>query len=257
MTTRVNGRAISDYKDFDVRETGLAVPRAEPLYVPAISNGYAPDGFIVDDSLLLYLPLYGLKGSKFKTVDRYQLTCEVSDALWQPKGRLFDGDDFISLGSPTHLESLAQKTVILWAKVPAGTGSARTLYYGGYWDNPYGDYIFGRDSDNDIDIRVRNNSGALTFHRVTNSVGVWLMLAYTYNGSKVRYFKNGAYLGGSEDSLTGTIESTAANYNLGRRSSGGGSEYFAGEEGELWIYGKGLPDKAILQTFNVTSWRYQ
>lgn len=158
--------------------------------------------------------------------------------------------DYVDLGSPGSLENYTAKTVLLWCKVGSGTGSTRTLYYGGYWDNPYGDYIYGRDSDDDVDIRLRNTGGTFVFHKVTNDVDTWMMLGYSWNGTHVRYYKNGAYLAGSEDAFTGTLSCNATNINFGRRSSGAGSEYFDGLIDEASIYSRALSASEILALYN-------
>jgi len=120
----VNGRAIEHYKNFEVRETGLAIPKAEPLYIPAISNGYAPNDFIVDSSLVLYLPLYLLKGSKFKSVDAYKRTATVTGAVWGPTGRLFDGTGEITPASPIVLADDTPWTIVFWLHPTEETGTA-------------------------------------------------------------------------------------------------------------------------------------
>lgn len=247
METIVNGRALGHYKDVDVRETGLAVPKAEPLYVPAISNGYAPDDFIVDDSLVFFAPLYSLRGSKFKTGGRVINTGTVTGALWRPNGRYFDAVNdkitfgSINLGTPSTLE--------LWIK-PAGTGSQswtsawelnrNALRYhnsrfffgdigGAYMQTTPGiliadvwQHIVGVDVDN-------NSDNALVYVDLT---------PYTQDGG-----------------IGGTFNLKWDDFQIGENFAG--TQDYGGLIGEIRGYRRALSLADLTQNRNATIWRYQ
>jgi len=56
----------------------------------ASHNGYDPYGFSTN-GLVLYLPLWALKGTAFRSVDAYRHTCTVTGTTWGPTGRYYDG----------------------------------------------------------------------------------------------------------------------------------------------------------------------
>lgn len=64
----------------------------------------APEGFIFDPSLVLYLPLYRLDGASFMSRDAYGHLCTVTGAVWTLQGRILDGDDYISGGTSSTLD---------------------------------------------------------------------------------------------------------------------------------------------------------
>ncbi len=61
-------------------------------------NGLDPYGFSTD-KLLLYLPLWALRDSAFKSVDAFMTTATVTGATWQPNGRLFVANHYVSIPS--------------------------------------------------------------------------------------------------------------------------------------------------------------
>ena len=65
----------------------------------------APNGFISDPSLVLYLPLYQLDGTAITSKDAYGHLCSVTGVTWRPDGRCFDGvDDEIDCGNGSSIQ---------------------------------------------------------------------------------------------------------------------------------------------------------
>lgn len=273
---RVNGRALEDYKRFEVRETGLAVPQAEPLYVPAVSNGYAPDDFIIDSSLLLYLPLYLLKGSKFKSVDRSKHSCIVTGALWGPDGRALDGDDYITLplvitsamwqgtsdftlgfvAKTTRFTTTNQIILALGQTVEGwsyGTIGLRYFQIGGVWRNrlSLGVREFTHKADNRWATDDDTNLSDDTLYRVVvvNSSGT------------VAMYINGVSLGVVNE-LTGDISGTLGNTKtlIGCRSfdtTETWDSFLNGTVRVLWLYDRALSATEVSHNDNVILWRCQ
>ncbi|KKM86238.1 hypothetical protein LCGC14_1281090 [marine sediment metagenome] len=269
MRHRVNGREIEDYQRFDVMDTGLAIPRAESLYVPAISNGIGPSDFIVDDDLVMYAPLYRLRASKFKTVDRYRATGTVTGALWRPNGRLSDSVD--------------DRTLI------ADHAAIQNIFDGGgtlmSWINPASD---GEDNFGQI---MRRISGWL--HFVTGEAGgavkvrfsivratqngqwitddpdvplnAWTMVTATYNSDHVDnnaiiYINKTARTVGSgltEDSIPIGARVSDVGDDLSIGGSSDGSLTFDGLVGESWQYTRIFTLAEVTHNLNATKWRYQ
>ena len=83
--------------------------------------------FIVDPSLVLYLPLYKKDGSSFVSGEGYGHLGTVSGALWRPNGRYFDGvDDKINLPDVSPLSPTSQITLEAWFN-PARTNTGRVI----------------------------------------------------------------------------------------------------------------------------------
>lgn len=258
--SRVNGRAIEDYKRFEIKETGLAVPKAESLYLPAISNGYAPYDFIVDDYLLLYLPLYLFKGSSFKSVDRYKRSCTVTGALWRPNGRHFDGsDDLVSCGDITQINEATLLSVDCWFKA----------------DNvdPDDDAFWGKRVSGDVEVAAYFSVGdcynkiAITGQYATFNqsldTSLWYHHALVYNGSgATNSDKLKAYLNGVAKTLTFTGapptaigDLTDAPFTVGAKLAG--KSHWDGRVGEIRVYSRALSAAEVLHNYNATKWRYQ
>ena len=93
----------------------------------------SPEGFILDPSLVLYLPLYRLDGASFMSKDAYGHLCTVTGALWTPQGRSFDGvDDYVNCGvSLPHIAD--QITIELWAYIDEGEANASLTFKGFDW----------------------------------------------------------------------------------------------------------------------------
>lgn len=248
---RINGRAIEDYKRFEVRETGLAVPKAEPLYIPAISNGYAPHDFIVDSSLVLYLPLYLLKGSKFKSVDRYQHTCTVTGALWRPNSRWFDGDnDVIGCGTASILDMTTNDfTIEAWINTDTADKMVVTKYGVPGWE------LFISGAGNlrlflyQTGTKKRNVEGstyiiASKWHHIVGT--------NDFDGY-ARVFVDGTEEGTPDNTAYDTFTS-AQPVRIGARSAG---DNFAEYIGEVRIYRRLLSATEIAFNRNATIWRYQ
>jgi len=258
----VNGRAIEDYKRYDVLETGLAVPRAEPLYRPAISNGIPVDDFVIDDSLVLYLPLYALKGSKFKSVDRNGYTCTAVGALWQPYGRLFDGSDDRITFATNITKGLTGLTILAWIK-PTDVSSTQAIL---------ADYTSGNDASavmeiSDVagtstyrisfsakgeDVPLVTCSGSIT----SRAYGSWTMVGGTWDNLVLRAYGNGVY-DGVVALIADTLESTVTENTCIGELKAGGAEDYSGGLGELWIYSRGFSAAEMLRSYSATVWRYQ
>ena len=76
--------------------------------------------FILDPSLVLYLPLYQLEGASFMSKDAHGHLCSVTGALWRPYGRYFDGiDDKVNCGSSDIFDFTTEFALAVWVKLGA------------------------------------------------------------------------------------------------------------------------------------------
>lgn len=251
---RVNGIAIEDFMPIVALETGLAVPEAEPLYRKVNCNGFLPNDFIVDDSLVLYLPLYLLKGTKFKSVDRYAHTCTVTGALWRPTHRFFDGlDNRIITGATVPFMTTGAYTAQIWLQ-----GSAAT--------DPMTFLTLGVGSGALLDILTLRNM----YPRFANWAGAWSSVNSQLTQDKwycLTYLRSNTanWIQIYIDDLLDTDEayvtentSSTSSVTLGRAEfTPNPSQYFEGIIGEAWIYKRLLSAAEAIHNCNVTSWRYR
>ena len=95
-----NGRHIDTYIPRELRQMFYRNPNPSAKY--ASHNGYDPYGFSTE-GLVLYLPLWALKGSAFRSVDAYGHTVTATNTTWQPNGRDFAGADYLSVAHHASL----------------------------------------------------------------------------------------------------------------------------------------------------------
>lgn len=256
MLKTVNGRAIEHYKNFRVRETGLAVPKAEPLYVPAISNGYAPDDFVIDANLVLYVPLYLLKGTKFKSVDRYARTATVTGALWRPNGRLFDGGDYIeipaadtelnftsgafSVVAGVYITSLAANTAIFTRSEAATEGYLTQVNT----DGVFALYTLQGAANQ----ATKSDVGAVV-------INTWYTLGWSRDGAAVKTYKNGIDVTDVAGVHVNPDTCDQKAY-IGHRIDQA-TYKFIGTMSFVAVYSRALAAQEHLHIHNVMAWLYQ
>ncbi len=242
-----NGKHIDAFIPPDLRDMFYRHP-TRPY---AWNNGLDPYGFPTD-GLVSYLPLWALKNSAFKSVDANRYTATVTGALWQPDGRAFDGDDFISVGTGVNIN---------------GTQSAGAWFkYNSYTDS---DIIFSNTNGTILGGVTLRLAGA-TLVRVTLNVenlyyqldktvatGTWYFVMFTFDlpTTTLKYYLNG---GSPSSDNTGTATArSVGNMEIGRRPQGGGVSYFDGNVGEVWFYSRALSAGEIEYIYDSTAWRYQ
>ena len=143
-----NGKHIDAFIPPDLRDMFYRHP-TRPY---AWNNGLDPYGFLTE-GLSLYLPLWALKDSAFKSVDANRYTATVTGALWQPDGRLFDGDDLINIGA--QFNSVSTLWISIWFKFTATFDTNEDAV-----QFPFGKIV---DGSNFFDARFDNIDGKLKF----------------------------------------------------------------------------------------------
>ncbi len=244
-----DGLSIDRFIPPQLRHMFYKNPTATAKY--AIHNGLDPYGFSTN-GLVLYLPLWALKGSTFKSVDAYKHTATVTGALWRPDHRLFDGDDRITIPHSASLDTTVAITVAAWAYITTDTGrignktaadgsnAAWLLQIPGGLRIRFGIYDSGglKDALSGIDAIVLNT---------------WYLITGTYDGTTIRVYANTT--SHSPAFYPGDIDSVEEDVDIGTRNGGG--EFINGRVGEFWIYNRALTAVEITRHLNVTRWRYQ
>lgn len=212
--------------------------------------------FILDPSLVLYLPLYELDGVSFVSKDTYGHLCTVTGALWRPAGRYFDGtDDKVVMSSiiPTGTTAI---TIETWTYLEA-TGTSRHLVKDTGWAAA-NSWLFEVLSNDKVSWAIRNDAGNDNdFLLQVGAIAAerWYHLVATYDSlgdAKPRIYmdlnENVGIAVGSPNSF-GTSNDTSIGQD-------GASTWF-GRVGELRIYNRALTLLEIQHNNLATKWRYR
>ncbi len=108
MTIAINGKvANSRYEDL------LVINGRNPIAPPPVINGQVPYDININGldrppilaSCELYVPLWHpiTSVSPFTSLDKNSHICTVTGTVWTPDGRIFDGDDYITVPTDASL----------------------------------------------------------------------------------------------------------------------------------------------------------
>ncbi len=211
------------------------------------------DDYIKDPSLVLDLPLYRLDGQKFTSADKHGHLCTVTGALWQPDGRVFDGDnDTITI--PNHASLIfgtGDFTVMAWGKtvaVPTDTNSN----------------IISRGSigAGDWMLRVASSSGKTSFSGDQANIdtdlnfpdirGAWHLLTFVRAGDNGILYTDTTAI----KTITG-IDAVDLDSTVPLTIGGTSTRNWDGNIGEVWLYNRALNPLEIQRNYLATKWRYQ
>lgn len=196
--------------------------------------------FLLDPHLRLYLPLWKLDGTSFRSEDAYGHLCVATGSPWTPRGRTFNGSgQYITITAPPFLSD-TQGTIIFRCNGTAGYPLA--VEAGGNY--------FSVKTVALIEIYV----GALILRGGIGTVGSTddLTIAYTSNGSKIRGFVNGVERTFTVTSGTNSGQwfsscTNATTFNIGGILSGGGD--YTGRIKEVLLYNVSKTPSEILDDF--------
>ena len=214
--------------------------------------------FIIDRSLVLYLPFYELDGASFMSRGACGHLCTVTGALWRPNGRFFDGsDDKIIIAKNSAFEMASAFTIEVWVNLDS---------------SPPAQHQFA------VEVNSNNYAerlGICAYRNVTgNKVGCyntdtpgWViadsaLTLGTFCHSAATFTSGGAlafYLNGSADGTPalGNIPSwTAGDVKVDISLAGIGSA-LKGLIGEVRIYNRALTPLEIQHNYLATKWRYR
>ncbi len=211
-----------------------------------------------DPNLKFYAPLWhpGLKPSPFYSLDKDRLSCTVTGAVWTPKGRLEDGDDYIELPD-NQLTTLANGTIIVWAKP---TDAA----YGTAYAHECTDDDNRCDLDHTANWRLTWLVGGVGQNAADSGVAatlnVFAHFAVTFGATGLLAYIDGSYVAACSDPTIVTGFDDMGNAGLrgdyiGARLAATG--LFIGTIGEVLIYSPALSAVQIQNHRLATMWRYQ
>jgi len=221
----------------------------------------ASQDWILDPSLVLYLPLHQLDGSSFMSRDAYGHLCSVTGALWTPRGRKFDGvDDKITCGRGASLDNLLPLTYSVWVNFDAPYGelnpflvSKDTAFAPANWlyvNAANQDIILDR-AFADTNLNANSENGVVV-------AGAWANIVATIDANKVPRL----YVNGTEVSYTtqttgvgALTDDSSSDVYIG--NSQDGTRTVDGLIGEVLIYNRALTLLEIQHSYLATEWRYR
>jgi len=265
LKTVSNGQSIHQYIPPHLRRIFYNNPAA----IHASQNGKDSYGFPTE-GLMLYLPLWALKGSGFKSTDAYRHSCAVTGAVWGSQGRTLDGDDYIN---PTYGATLypTLATFMCWVKSTNDAGMVLAGWTDTTVDATYqavwiGDGVTG-SLTNELIAMLRNptNPYILGYETATRTElfdGAFHHVAVTFNGTTCSIYLDGASKtvtvgsgsnNGKFGGLAGVNEMNIGSWNRLTGRAG----YLTGSIGDVWLYNRALSAVEIQHNRLATMWRYQ
>ena len=217
----------------------------------------APRGFVRDNFLQLYVPLWHpeLKDSPFLSKDPNAISCTVTGAVWGSQGRTFDGsDDHIACTNNSIFNYTSENfSVEFWIK--PDTLADQILVCRGLLDTDGWYVISGATGALLLVLCKATVSYNIQLGAGTVTAGTWQHYILVRNGTSGAIYKNGVAgtLGG-----TGFTENAATSTRilyLGRFDDG--LYRFNGIYGEARIYGsRVITAEEAMQNYLATKWRY-
>ncbi len=223
--------------------------------------------FILDPSLVLYLPLHQLDGSSFASKDAYGHLCSVTGALWTPRGRWFDGggaaDDLINCGSADSIDNIFDGggSVEVWVNPASdGEGSVARIFSKGQWYIRIKSEVAGFVV---IDFVHNWSAGATVGQWVTTTailpINTWTHFLMTYNSSSAAndpiFYLNGASTAITEVLLPAGTRNSDAAESLIVGNTSVGTATWDGYIGEVRAYkGRILTAPEALRHYELTKW---
>jgi len=211
--------------------------------------------FIIDPSLVLYLPLYKLDGDSFMSQDAYGHLCTVTGASWRSNGRYFDGlDDYTRISHNPIFTFNSVFTVEWWGRIDSYTG------------NRSGIISKDRNDTNFWDFRPHHSTRINFLYGFTDSVyydnladigdGFHHYVA-VINGTDFSFYQDSEWKGNR--TLSHTVGDNTQPIYIGVTLNRGDltSYYLQGLIGEALIYNRVLTPVEIQHNYLATKWRYR
>jgi hypothetical protein len=159
----------------------------------------------------------------------------------------FDGvDDYVSVPDASNfISGKTQISMTCWVNA-TNTNNATHEGFCGLRDNAAADfYLLRLQNSNKIEARFRNSNGTAYTIASLNSVnpGVWTHYAFTYDGSKIRLYRDGVLTDSA--TATGSIASTTDSMYIGHLPYNTDRFRLTGQVDEVTLWAKTLSQSDI------------
>lgn len=220
---------------------------------------------VYDPSLVLYLPLWypysDMDGSTIYSYDKNRHSCTVTGAVWQPYGRLFDGDDYLDCGTPAAL-NIRTFTIEMWVYPTKVDATAVFAVKGN--EAPWANFSWrlrvvatGKLSF------VASTGAAASFDLVSDANNAITINAWNYLVGVADHSNTTAttYIDATQDKQDTSIGTTQLDATfsqwIGARKRATPDNFIQGRIGEVRIYNRALSAAEVTHNYNATRWRYR
>ncbi len=231
------------------------------LYNTALTDAQVKSEYNASLGLVAYYPFTGNAndaiGSNHGTVNGATLT---TDRFGNANSAYsFDGvDDFINLGNSSTFQFANQVTVSAWFKTTLTSGNFKTLvskwFSGG--TTPNGGTFSLSYETNGLRVMLQNQSGQnlIAQSNAMCNDDVWRMATFTWDGTNLRLFINGAQVAINTNAAFGPPELNNRDVIIGsdtRFSPGTGDRHFPGSLDDVKFYNTALsPTEVLIEYLN-------
>jgi len=214
---------------------------------------------------VLYVPLWKtyLRGSSFRSLDKYGHSCAVTGATWGSQGRNFDGtDDYTDCGSGTSLDITGQITLAAWVKIGTSSGDIRFALGKGQSTSRRAYFLLFVVATGVATIYITSDGSSSTkWGRPTSTAindDVWHFITGTFTPSgSLNMYRDGVLNNGTaEGSAQASIYDSSDNLRIGHGNKGDTTNYWGGIIGEVLIFNRALSASEIANIYRNTRWRY-
>ena len=217
----------------------------------------SPEGFILDPSLILFLPLYRLDGASFMSKDAYGHLCTNYGSIWTLQGRSFDGvDDYVNCGNKPSLNITDAITIEVWIYWVGVTSYGILVDKMGSGSSA-GYCMYAYKTDDTLHFHLTTNVQSTDDETSANTLthDTWHHVVVTYDGAAKRFYIDGV-LSRTVSPRTGLIAHTLTDpVTIGRRLNY--NYLFKGLIGEVRIYNGASTSIEIQHRYLATKWRHQ
>ncbi len=226
--------------------------------------------FICDPYLVFYAPLWKRDGTSFISDDAYGHLCTVTEALWTPQGRSFDGNDYITINpAASILQTMTVGSIEVWVKLTTAVGT-QTFFSAShsadaesrfilYWNPGQGIYAYCSEAGSGY---YNSTFGVVGSPPRSMAAGVWYHLVFVHNGIYPTLIMDGisyAMAAGQPDGtkfLNAVLTINDVSLGTSNNSAGRGL-YLNGVEGEVRIYNRALIALEDQRNYLATKWRFR
>ena len=215
----------------------------------------APEGFIYDPSLVLYLPLHQLDGSFFMERSHYGHLCTVYGATWGTQGRTFDGiDDYVKIAAESVMNfTSGDFSISIWVK-PTANDVIQCIFSRGLYDTD--GYLWTLQPTGYTHFYTCQSGISQATYSTNTAIvaGAWHHLTVVRSGATVTIYKAGVNITLSHATHIDPVTS-ARQVKIGVRDDLAWD--FTGIMGGAWACNRTTTIAEIQNNYLATKWRYK
>lgn len=220
---------------------------------------FATERYILSTIPVLYLPLYRLDGVSFISADGHGHKGTVTGALWSSQGRVFDGDDFITIPASATLQPITDGyTIIVGFK---HTMSASPDFFFVYDDGATGVRMGADTAGTKLACTIRKGGAADAIIGTAAPINDGGFHQGTFvrdeGDGKIYLYQDGVSVAAAVAANTTSQSINPAGDAFIAGKLGGAGTELIGTIIEVFVYKRALSPAEVQQIYLTTKWRYQ